>query len=181
MSFANWLQNSLSRVFEYYTFAFFALSHSPITPEVTQEQDIILTTQKHFFAEICVASDGIAARNVIHQPNFLVPTWQRTLAQVMITVKRASAPILVYWNSVCSFYSALQLIHDLELNPGPPSSLGKKLKSRYVTVTFVHLNVCSLASRKKFHMVKQTIVHDNYDIFVISKSWLDPSMTNIDI
>ena len=29
-------------------------------------------------------------------------------------------------------------------------------------------------SREKFYRVEQTIVHDNYDISVISESWLDP-------
>ena len=65
-------------------------------------------------------------RNVAHQPNFLVPTWRRTLARVVIKGKRASAPTLLYCNSVCSFYPVLLLIHDLELNPGPPSFWGRK-------------------------------------------------------
>ena len=38
-----------------------------------------------------------------------------------------------------------------------------------------------MASHKKFYLVKQTIVHDNYDIFVVSESWLDPPTTNNDI
>ena len=133
------------------------------------------------FAEMCEALDGTVARNVVHQPNFLIPTWRRTLAQVVIKVKRACAPTLLYSNSVCIFYPVLLLIHDLELNPGPPSSLGKKPKSREVKVTIVHLNVRSMASSEKFCLVKQTIVHDNYDIFVVSESWLDPSTTNDDI
>lgn len=47
-----------------------------------------------------------------------------------------------------------------------------------VNVTIAHLN---MASREKFYLVKQTAVHDNYDIFVISESWIDPSSTNNDI
>ena len=38
-----------------------------------------------------------------------------------------------------------------------------------------------MASHKKFFLVKQTIVHDNYDIFVVSESWMDPLTTNNDI
>ena len=57
-----------------------------------------------------------------------------------------------------------------ELNPGPPSSLGKKPKSRKINVTIAHLNVCSMASHKKFYLVEQMIVHDNYDPFDISES-----------
>ena len=88
----------------------------------------------------------------------------------MIKVKRACAPMLLYCNSVCTFYPVLLLIHDLELNPGPPSSLGKKPKSRKINVTIAHLNVCSMASHKKFYLVEQMIVHDNYDPFDISES-----------
>ena len=61
------------------------------------------------------------------------------------------------------------------------SSLGKKPKSRKVNITIAHLNVRSMASREKFYLVKQRIVHDNHDIFVISESWLDPSTTNNNI
>ena len=38
-----------------------------------------------------------------------------------------------------------------------------------------------MASHKKFYLVKQTIVHDNYDIFVVSESWMDLPTTNNDI
>ena len=38
-----------------------------------------------------------------------------------------------------------------------------------------------MTSHKKLFLVKQTIVHDNYDIFVVSESWLDPPTTNNDI
>ena len=38
-----------------------------------------------------------------------------------------------------------------------------------------------MASHKKLYLVKQTIVYDNYDIFVVSESWMDPPTTNNDI
>ena len=47
---------------------------------------------------------------------------------------------------------------------------GKKPKSRKINVTIAHLNVCSMASHKKFYLVEQMIVHDNYDPFDISES-----------
>ena len=80
-------------------------------------------------------------------------------------------------NSVCTFCPVFLLIHDLELNPGPP----REKTNRKVNVTIALFNVRSMASREKFYLVKQTIVHDNYDMFVISESWLDPSTTNNDI
>lgn len=81
-------------------------------------------------AEICDALDGFVARNIALQPNFPVPTWLRTLARVEIRVTRASAPTLLSCDSVCTFYPVLLLIHDLELNTGPPSSLRKKTKKQ---------------------------------------------------
>ena len=129
------------------------------------------------YAEIRDALDGFAARNIALQPTAFAPTWRRTLLRVEVRVKRASAPILLY----CTFYPVLLLIHDLELNPGPPSSLRNKPKNRKVNITVAHLNVRSMVSREKFYLVKQTIVHHNYDIFVISESWLDRSTTNNNI
>lgn len=38
-----------------------------------------------------------------------------------------------------------------------------------------------MASHKKFYLAEQMIVHDNYDPFDISESWLDPSTTNNDL
>ena len=38
-----------------------------------------------------------------------------------------------------------------------------------------------MTSHKKLFLVKQTIVHDDNDIFVVSESWLDPPTTNNDI
>ena len=38
-----------------------------------------------------------------------------------------------------------------------------------------------MTSHKKLFLVKQTIIQDNYDIVVVSESWLDPSTTNNDI
>ena len=133
------------------------------------------------YTEIRDALDGFAARNIALQPTALAPTWRRTLLRVEVRVKRSSVPILLYCNSVCTFYPVLFLIHDVELNPGPPSSLRNKPKNRKVNITVAHLNVRSMASREKFYLVKQTIVHHNYDILVISESWLDPSTTNNDI
>ena len=38
-----------------------------------------------------------------------------------------------------------------------------------------------MTSHKKLFLVKQTIVHDDNDIFIVSESWLDPPTTNNDI
>ena len=98
-------------------------------------------------ADIYDALDGFAATNIALQPIALAPTWRRTLLRVETRVKKAGAPILLYRNSV--FYPVLLLIHDFELNPGPPSSLRNKTKNRKVNITIAHLNVRSMASRER--------------------------------
>ena len=65
--------------------------------------------------------------------------------------------------------------------PGPSTSTVDKMKSRKVNVTIAHLNVRSMISREKFHLVKHTVINGKFDIFVISESWLDPSTTDNDI
>lgn len=74
-----------------------------------------------------------------------------------------------------SFKQTLKLIHDVELNPGPQ----KFKKTTYVTIA--HLNVRSLKSRETFLLVANTITESSYDIFTISESWLDTSISNADI
>ena len=81
-------------------------------------------------------------------------------------MKRASALPLFELQFGVYILPCFLLIHDLELNPGPPRSLGKT--NRKVHVTIAHFNVRSMASHEKFYLVKQTIVDYNYDMFVIS-------------
>lgn len=83
-------------------------------------------------------------------------------------------------NSVCTFRPVFLLIHDLELKPWA-SQFFRKKTNRKANVTIAHFNVHSMASREKFYLVKQTIVHNNYDMFVTSESWFDPYKTNNDI
>lgn len=114
----------VSHVFEYsYTLSLFW----PMTSGTIYHYN---NAKASISAEICDALDGFVARNIALQPNFPVPTWLRTLARVEMTVTRASAPTLLYCDSVCTFYPLLLLIHDLELNTGPPSSLRKKQKGQ---------------------------------------------------
>ena len=62
-------------------------------------------------------------------------------------------------------------------NEGKAARLAKATK--YATIA--HLNVRSMVSRENFHLIKQTISSNEYDIFTISETWLDPSTTDTDI
>jgi len=83
-----------------------------------------------------------------------------------------------FWTAIRSAHFAL-----LSANPRPRIErwASQEKTSRKVNVTIALFSVRSMASREKFYLVKQTIVHDNYDMFVIFESWLDPSRTNNDI
>lgn len=133
--------------------------------------------KKSIPAEIREALGGFVARNIALQPNFHVQTWRRSLPQVYARVKRASARPLF------ELQFGLHILPCFSANPWPRIEpwASQEKTNRKVNVTIALFNVRSMASREKFYLVKQTIVHDNYDIFVISESWLDPSTTNNDI
>jgi len=48
-------------------------------------------------------------------------------------------------------------------------------------VTVTHLNVRSLKCRDHFIQVKQTVLENKFDILTISESWLDNSVTNLEL
>ena len=66
--------------------------------------------------------------------------------------------------------------------PGPTKSLNpasidipKELKSQ---VKVAHLNVRSLKSREHFCLIKDTIIKNNFDIFTISETWANESVSD---
>ena len=74
----------------------------------------------------------------------------RTHVHVTISmrVKRASATTAYYANSTSTFRPVIQLLHDVELNPGPANcSSGDKSEKSNGNVKIAHLNVRSLKCR----------------------------------
>ena len=53
---------------------------------------------------------------------------------------------------------------DVESNPGPYQNINLKL---------AHLNVCSLNAVNKFEKISSIILNQKYDIFALSKTWLN--------
>ena len=76
---------------------------------------------------------------------------------------------------------------DIHPQPGPhtfksSTNEGKAVRlaksTKYATIA--HLNVRSMVSRENFHLIKQTISSNEFDIFTISETWLDLSTTDAD-
>lgn len=74
----------------------------------------------------------------------------RTLLRV---TERSKATTALYGNSTSTFRLIIQLIHDIEVNPGPNNyTVGTQKKTNNVKIA--HLNVRSLKRRKHFILVK---------------------------
>ncbi|CAB4040195.1 Hypothetical predicted protein, partial [Paramuricea clavata] len=71
----------------------------------------------------------------------------------------------------------LQLLHDIELNPGPNNYSTSDSRTTKNNVKIAHLNVRSLKCREHYVLVKETILANKFDIFTISETWLDNSVT----
>ena len=69
---------------------------------------------------------------------------------------------------------------DIHPHPGPNGQCNSAKfyipKGLKVMVKVAHLNVRSLKSREQFCLVKDTILHNSFDIFTISETWLDLSV-----
>ena len=77
---------------------------------------------------------------------------------------------------------------DIHPQPGPHTSKsntneGKAARLAKATkyATIAHLNVHSMVPRENFHLIKQTIWSNEYNIFTISETWLDTSTTDTNI
>ena len=77
---------------------------------------------------------------------------------------------------------------DVHPLPGPEMTGDNARKSTKLSknnfkskVAIAHLNVRSLRSRENFYLVSDTITANSFDIFTISKTWLDSSTSVADI
>uniref|UniRef100_A0A6P8INI3 Uncharacterized protein LOC116303067 n=1 Tax=Actinia tenebrosa TaxID=6105 RepID=A0A6P8INI3_ACTTE len=74
-------------------------------------------------------------------------------------------------------YPAIKLVHDIEVNPGP----GQRTRNKSNKVKIAHLNVRSLKHREHFIQVKDTVISNDFDVFTISETWLDNSVSNLEV
>ena len=97
-------------------------------------------------------------------------------------IKRASATTAYYDNATSVFRPIIQLLHDVELNPGPANcSTTNEFEKSTGNVKIAHLNVRSLKCREHFVLVKEAILENKFDIFTISETWLNSSVTDLEI
>jgi len=107
--------------------------------------------------------------------------WQ-TNVNVINRIKQASATTAYYDNSTLVFRPIIQLLHDVELNPGPANcSTTNEFKKSNGNLKKAHLNVRSLKCREHFVLVKEAILENKFDIFTISETWLNSSVTDLEI
>ena len=106
----------------------------------------------------------------------------RTHVNVINRIKRASVTTAYYDNSTSSLRRIIQLLHNIELNPGPANcSTTNELKKSTGNVKIAHLNVHSLKCCVHFVLVKEAVLENKFDIFTISETWLNSSVTDLDI
>ena len=96
-------------------------------------------------------------------------------------VKISKATTVYYSNSTSTFRSILQLIHDIELNPGPNNYSINGSRTSKNDVNIAHLNARSLKCREHFVLIKETILASKFDVFTVSETWLDNSVTDLEI
>ena len=98
---------------------------------------------------------------------------------VKVNVKRSPAPKTLYRNSVVNFFPIIKLVYDIETNPGPGKFRNERRRNKN-NIKIAHLNVRSLKNREHFIQVKDNVI-SNFDIFTISETWLDNSVSNLEI
>ncbi|KAK2570451.1 hypothetical protein P5673_005270 [Acropora cervicornis] len=70
-----------------------------------------------------------------------------------------------------------------ELNPGPNGSSNCLVKANTRNtnnVKIAHLNLRSLKCQDHFLLVKETILSKKFDVFTITESWLDASVSDLE-
>ena len=115
---------------------------------------------------------------------FQLTTWRTNLRLlVSAKIKRSQTPTIRYHDCVSTFHPIIKLLHDIELNPGPNQGPSTRQANRTSNnnVTVAHLNVRSLNCRDHFIQVKQTVLENKFDVLTISESWLDNSVTNLEL
>ena len=87
-----------------------------------------------------------------------------------------------YPNSTSTFQLIrLQTSGDINLNPGPSTSEQQSSNKRTNNIKIGHLNVCSHKNRDHFLLVKDTILQNEFDVLTLSETWLNSSITNLEL
>ena len=71
------------------------------------------------------------------------------------------------------------LAGDVEVNLGMPND-SSEIKKQQRNLKIAHLNVRSIKNREHYILVKDLAIKNEFDIFTISESWLDSTVTDIE-
>ena len=86
-----------------------------------------------------------------------------------------------YPNSTSTFQiTCLQTSGDINPNPGPTTFKKQNCKS-VNNLKIGHLNVRSLKNREHLHLVKHTILQNKLDVLTLSETWLNSSITDLEL
>ena len=87
-----------------------------------------------------------------------------------------------YPNSTSTFQLIrLNVSGDIILNPRPSNFKLQSHNMKASNVKIAHLNVRSLKSREHFILVKDTMLANRFDVFTVSETWLDSTVTNLEL
>ena len=85
-----------------------------------------------------------------------------------------------YSNSTASFaFKLILLAGDIEVNPGMPVN-GNGARKPQNNIKIAHLNARSITNRDHYILTKNLVAENDFDIFTISETWLDNSVTDLD-
>ena len=86
-----------------------------------------------------------------------------------------------YSNSVATFsFDLILLAGDVEVNPGMSNNRNESKKQQR-NLRVAHLNIRSIKNREHYILAKELVFENKFDIFTISESWLDNTVTDADV
>ena len=93
---------------------------------------------------------------------------------------------IAYYPNSLATYSLMRiaLSGDVEPNPGMSINTGTKAKGnggRRPCIKIAHLNVCSIKNREHYFLARDLVTKYRLDIFTVSESWLDYSISDLEV
>ena len=86
-----------------------------------------------------------------------------------------------YPNSTASFaFNLILLAGDIEVNPGMPVN-GNSAGKPQSDIKIAHLNARSIKNRDHYILTKNLLAENDFDIFTVSETWLDNSITDLEV
>ena len=86
-----------------------------------------------------------------------------------------------YPNSTASFaFNLILLAGDIEVNPGMAVN-GNGAGKPQSDIKMAHLNARSIKNRDHYTLTKNLVAENDCDIFTVSETWLDYSITDLEV